>query len=383
MSSQKETDNNILFLVNKNELESKIESDLKSKESENKNSLSNLDLNKIRQDYEIKIQEKMKEIKGNYNESEKRNMALIELKTTTHYLEIKPENKDKIDIKFIKEKEEMEIDKKINELNSDESYYEKSLSVLNEMSTKKEYLKKEEIKKSIENIQKIKSDELNKNKKVLDCNSSSNQTSNSTYLNSKDGSKCEDSTRNETVSEKYKQKESKLNINEARRDFLLKKKLYDCLLVKTSENSSLPKKYELDDKHCAFIYDNNLETYPLTQSKIFSDIELTTKNNNLEEPLDFCGKRVKLEGELEIRECSPNNFMCKSCMEKNKKKYNLPEKYLIGINGRLARIHKKKFHCFGIFEDNKELNHCITSFTCKSCEILNLAKNYYFPNLPK
>jgi hypothetical protein len=131
MSSQKETDNNILFLVNKNEVESKIESDLKSKESENKNSLSNLDLNKIRQDYEIKIQEKMKEIKGNYNESEKRNMALIELKTTTHYLEIKPENKDKIDIKFIKEKEEMEIDKKINELHSDESCYEKRLSVLN------------------------------------------------------------------------------------------------------------------------------------------------------------------------------------------------------------------------------------------------------------
>ena len=73
--------------------------------------------------------------------------------------------------------------------------------------------------------------------------------------------------------------------------------------------------------------------------------------------------------------------MCKECMEKNKKKYNLPNQYLIGINGRIAKINKNKFHCFGIFENNKEFDQCLTSFTCKSCEILNSAKNYYLGNL--
>ena len=321
LSNKKEIDNNYLVSVNKNDLESKNEIGLPSKESKNKNPLANLNPNKIRQDYEIIILEKMKEINGDYTESEKRDMVLIELKTTTNYFEPKPESKDKIDIELIKDKEEMKFDKKANELNSDEGYNEK---VLNQMSIKKDYIKKEEIKKPYEANQKIKSDELNKNKKVLDCNSSSNQASNSTYLNSKDESKYEESTRSESVSEKSKQKETKININQARKEFLLKNNLFDYLLVKASENLSLPKKYLLDSEHCVYIYDNNLETYSIIQSEFLNRIGQTTKYNILDEPLDFCGKRVKLKGELEIRECAPNNFMCKEKKKKNKKKYNLP-----------------------------------------------------------
>jgi hypothetical protein len=42
-----------------------------------------------------KIQEKVKEFKGDYTEREKRDMVLMELKTTTYYLNEKQENKKK------------------------------------------------------------------------------------------------------------------------------------------------------------------------------------------------------------------------------------------------------------------------------------------------
>lgn len=95
-------------------------------------------------------------------------MVLIQLKTTTHYLETKQENGDKLNLELIKEKEEIEINKRINEIISDESYYDKKLLVLNEMSTKKCYMDKEEVKQYIENKQKNKLEILNEKPKNLD-----------------------------------------------------------------------------------------------------------------------------------------------------------------------------------------------------------------------
>ena len=148
----------------------------------------------------------------------------------------------------------------------------------------------------------------------------------------------------------------------------------DSLLEEIKDTSSLPKKCELDDTHYLFIYENKIETYPITKSEFLNFSEQTTKKD---ESLIFCGKEVKIEGELEKRKCAPNNFMCRDCMEKNKKRFNLPKECLIGINGRIAKINKNKYHCFGIFENKNNFEQCLTKFTCKSCEILNLLKNYY------
>jgi hypothetical protein len=67
-----------------------------------------------------KIQEKVKEFKGDYTEREKRDMVLMELKTTTYYLDEKQENK-KNRYSIIIKKEKMEINKKINEIITNES----------------------------------------------------------------------------------------------------------------------------------------------------------------------------------------------------------------------------------------------------------------------
>jgi len=352
--------------------------------SEQKNyHFQEIDFKNVRDEQEKKIQEKMKLIKGDYTESEKRDMVLMELKTTTCYLDENQESKKKIDIEKIKEKEEMEINKKIDEINSNESYYDKKLSVLNEISTKKSYLNQEEINKYFEKNQKIKSDILNEEKKVSDDNSTSNQTSESTYLNFQDESNSANSTQATSICEKSKEKGLRIiEINDGRKNFYKKINCSDILLEKTNENSFLPSKGNIDDKHSIYIYDDNLESFPVIQSNLLNTSELG-KNINFGEPLDFCGKKVKLKGEMEIRECAPNNFMCKECMEKNKMKYNLPEKLLIGINGRVAGINSKdnKIHCIGTFKfDKNDLRTCATKFTCKSCQILNSLKNYYLQN---
>jgi hypothetical protein len=67
-----------------------------------------------------KIQEKVKEFKGDYTEREKRDMVLMELKTTTYYLDEKQENK-KNRYSIIIKKEKMEINKKINKIITNES----------------------------------------------------------------------------------------------------------------------------------------------------------------------------------------------------------------------------------------------------------------------
>ena len=331
-----------------------------------------IDLKKIREAHEKMIQEKMKEIKGNYTESEKRDMVLMELKTTTNYLDIKQENDDKIDIEKIKENEEIKINEKIDKNN--ENYYENRVLVLNEMSTKKCYMNKEDIKQSTNQQKQI--EILNEKPKNLDVPSCINTTSNSTFQDSEEGKAQFHETDDE-----FKTEKSKI-FNEARTQNHIKKKIFDNLLIKINPiNSNLifPEKYVLDFTHYVFAYENNFKTYPITCTESFKH-EKSIIINNLEEPfgLHFCGKKVKLEGEIEIRECAPNNFICKECMEKNKKRYNLLGTYLININGRVSKNIKGKYHCIGTFGKGKSFEYCANNFTCKACEILNLHQNYYF-----
>ena len=346
------------------------------KVEKNENNFRNINLNKAREDYEKKIQEKMKEIKGDYTESEKRDLALINLKTTTHYLEIDLSNFDTINIELIKKQCEIERIKRMNEINS-ENNIDETLSVLNEMSTKKCYIDKEEIKQSHEKKLKNKLSILKENSKNLDVLSCINITENSTFQDSNSEKSQPPGT--DTKKEKVKK------FNEGRNEYHLKYKLFDNLLTYVEQCSTLPEKYEIDNTHYVFAYEDDLKTFPITSSeKIYKNKEII-KANILNEPfgLYFCGKKIKLEGEIEIRECAPNNFICKECMEKNKKRFNLPNDCLININGRVSKDIKGKYYCFGTFKIGIKIINCLNSFTCKACEILNLYKNYYFEKSQK
>ena len=331
-----------------------------------------IDPKKVREDYEKIIQEKMKEIKGNYTESEKRDMVLMGLKTTTNYLDIKQGNDDKIDIEKIKENEEIKINKKIEKIdNNNENYYEKRLFVLNEMSTKKYYMNKEDIKQSTNQQKQIES--LNEKSKNLDTPSCTNTADYSTFQDSKEAKAQIPET-----DDLFKTVKSKI-FNEARAQIHIKHKIFDDLLTNKNSDLIFPEKYNVDFTHYVFVYENNYKTYPIICNETFKH-EKDIKFNNLEEPLGlhFCGKKVKLKDEIEIKECAPDNFICKECMEKNKKRYNLPDNYLININGRVSKHIKGRYHCIGTFGKGKSFEYCVNNFTCKACEILNSCQNYYF-----
>lgn len=375
---------NNLDTVNKDKFgenkESEINCGPNSKESENNIPFPNIDIDidKIREENENKIQEKMKLIKDNLTEEEKRNRVLMELKTTKIHLDKKQEDCDKIDIRLIKEKEEIEINKKIKEINSNESYYEKRLLVLNEKSTKKDYMNKEEIKPSDEVLQNNDSKILNEETISLENTSCSNLANDSsTFQDSKENNTqfIEDKKENKTKkSQLYKQ------FNEARTRYHLKYKLFDSLIIEGNDDLILPERYILDETHFVFVYQDNLMTYPISQTELLNRTKTIIKIKNKEEPfgLHFCGNKINIDGEKGIRECAPNNFICKECMEKNKKRYNLPKDYLINIKGRISIKKDDIYHCFGTFEDSKNFKYCMKAFTCEACKVLNLCKNYYF-----
>ena len=372
---------NNLDTVNKDKFgenkKSEINCGPNSKESENNMPFPNIniDIDKIREENEKKIQEKMKLIKDNCTEEEKRNRVLIELKTTTIHLHKIQEDCDKIDIRLIKEKEE--INKKIKEINSNEGYYEKRLLVLNQMSTKKDYMNKEEINSFDEVLQNNDSKILNEETISLENTYCSNLTN--------DSSTFQDSKENniQFIEDKKENKTKKLQLykfNEARTEYHLKYKFYDSLLIEGNDDLILPERYILDDTHFVFVYQDNLMTYPISRTELINLTKTIIKIKNKEESfgLHFCGNKINIDGEKGIRECAPNNFICKECMEKNKKRYNLPKNYLINIKGRVSIKKNNIYHCFGTFEDSINFKYCMKAFTCEACKVLNLYKNYYF-----
>jgi hypothetical protein len=171
--------------------------------------------------------------------------------------------------------------------------------------------------------------------------------------------------------------------NHARAMYYLKYKLYDIpLTINNSTDYIIPEKYYIKDNYYAFVYPNELKTYIITQSGFLSKNEYEKSNINIESPLGlyFCGKTFKIDSDLNLKKCAPNEFMCKNCMEKNKQRYNIKEKYLININGRVAKINKGKYHCFGHFLIGNKLEDCIKKFSCEACKLLNLYSNYYSQN---
>ena len=172
--------------------------------------------------------------------------------------------------------------------------------------------------------------------------------------------------------------------NDIRSKFYEKHKFNDIPLNQCI-NIITPEKYKINEKIYAYLYPNDLNTYNITESCYLKKDSEDISNDNKEEEIEidekyglfFCGKEIMLEDEVHTKKCMPNEFMCKECMEKNKNKYNIKNKYLININGRIAKINKGSYHCFGHFSNSNQIEDCITTFSCNACKMLDSLSKYY------
>ena len=164
--------------------------------------------------------------------------------------------------------------------------------------------------------------------------------------------------------------------------------LYDNITIwNNNKKKKLPKLIQLDKNKVYYLYLNKLNTYFFTKSaylgknKPINDDDHDSDECKLNElyGLYFCGKTIVYNNESTI--CSPNNMICKICMQKNKKRYNLKDKYLININGRVSKKigdGDKGFHCFGHFFFGKiQIEICLNKYCCMACKLLNKYENYY------
>ena len=172
------------------------------------------------------------------------------------------------------------------------------------------------------------------------------------------------------------------SFNYARANYYLKNNLYD-ILLNIELNIKCPQKYSIADKKYAFVYPNDYTTFSITISGFLSknknnDNFITNDKDEKEIQfypslgLSFCGKiTVVIIGEKKQEKiCQPDSFMCKNCVEINKRKYKIKNNYLININGRVAKINKGCYHCFGVFSCGNQIKDCITKFQCKGCKLL-------------
>ena len=179
-----------------------------------------------------------------------------------------------------------------------------------------------------------------------------------------------------------------LDKSDEKTKYWIKYKLYDNIIDYNIKNIKIPRLMRLDeDKYC-YLYLKKLETYYYTKSAFLgSNKSINDDKNDLDEcklnqslGLFFCGKNIEYNNANII--CSPNSIICKKCMEKNKRRYNLENKYLININGRIAKKTKgedKVFHCFGHFLIGKiQIETCLDKFCCEACRLLGKYEQYYF-----
>lgn len=175
-----------------------------------------------------------------------------------------------------------------------------------------------------------------------------------------------------------------------KKKYWIKYNLYDNVVNNDNKKRKLPKKKQIDVGKYFYFYLNDLNTYFFTKSVLLggnepiNDEKYAPDECQLNESvgLFFCGKTIKYNNES--TECSPNIMICKNCMQKNQKRYNLKRTYLININGRVAKKVKgkdkdKRFHCFGHFLFGKiQIENCINKFSCQACKLLNKYEEYYF-----
>jgi hypothetical protein len=174
-----------------------------------------------------------------------------------------------------------------------------------------------------------------------------------------------------------------------KKEYWIRYKLYDNKTKYDIKNKKvkIPKLKELDLDKIYYLYSNSYTTYYFTKSAYLGDNQQINENETdsdeckLNESLGlfFCGKNIEYNNEKTV--CSPNKMICERCMKKNKKRYNLNEKYLININGRVAikiKDGNKGFHCFGHFSIGKiQIENCLKKFSCKACSLLDKYEQYY------
>ena len=314
-----------------------------------------------------------------------------------------------INIESVRQLREDKINKKIAELNDPNIQPEiKRLIVLNEMNASDncslEYncfyetplfdinkVREKREKKIEERIKKIKNELLTKEEKRLIVLDEMN-----TSLSSNSEEEIENKGQKEIINQENdisdmfnksfsEQSTGQSSLIYAKPDnemvkYWIKYNLYD---AEKSNQFVIPNQEKIEKDKICYFYDNKLVTYAYIQSVIFGEKysinEDISKDENYNESLGlyFCGNKIEL-GQKEVKKCCPNEMMCKECMNKNKRKYNLKNKYAININGRAAKKNKGGFHCFGHFKIGKLIENCVDKFSCEACLILNKYEHYYF-----
>jgi hypothetical protein len=177
-------------------------------------------------------------------------------------------------------------------------------------------------------------------------------------------------------------------LNPARANFCLRKKLNDITYTQKKYEINQPPKYKINNECFIFIYPNLTITHCFALSELLKSDKLNFGNLLVDESaindstynkqlgLFFCDLEDDI-GNGTKKKCSPDQFMCRKCMNINKKLYHLKKHYLINIIGRACKINKGSFHCFGQFLVNNQIEDCITNFTCEGCKLLNLYSKYY------
>ena len=216
-------------------------------------------------------------------------------------------------------------------------------------------------------------------------NAFNNSSFNNSYSNYHNSSDMSESTTYDSKSHIYFRNLILENINEKkfnsiRASFCIKYKFYDIPLAHEVNDFNYPPKYTINEKYFAFVYPNEILTYCITISGIlYNDKINMDRSNNCTFGLYFCGEdiKIKIEDKIQIKKCLPHQFICKNCMQKNINKYNIKKKYIINLYGRVAKINKGSFHCFGHFLCGNQIEECITNFTCKACKLLDICSNYF------
>lgn len=358
-----------------------------------------INMHSIREDSEKKITDKIKENNiSDLNIFEKRIAILKEEKSTIYNsnkknsFELKKikeavsknecEQKFNIDIEKIREELEKKIEEKIEKIKDKKiSNYEKRLLTLKSEKTTtnkidlniKEYENEESKEEGGEMINSITESSIS-DKPTADTLSKIKENSfefNPIFDNQEEINPNFNTFNNKVIK----------TFNQAREEYYFKHKLYDNLL--NHKDALKPEKYRIGHNKYLYAYPNSTKTYCITLSEKLNENNDTKAQKDLSQDknyykslgLCFCGNFIE---ELKMT-CAPNQFMCKECMKINKLQYNLSQDYLINMNGRVAKIKKGSYHCYGLFVGEKEsdLQNCSTKFTCKSCELLNLYSQYY------
>ena len=426
MPNYNDNDNSI---INKNNLKDNndynhINDSSKIIQKTNKQLDYNIDITAINEFEERRINELIFKIKDpNLNFYQKRNIIKLIEKTLTE--DLRMAKKLTLDIeKKRKEYYDMLNNKKIENKNIDSmNTYEKNEQILKSMNTETTEIENiinkideallvntmnSNICNSISDQSKIRSrvnDEC-QNEISSICEQSTKDSSqikmSQNRVNSNEiSSICEQSTKdsfqidqsivnNSKTLKKDNSQSNEKKFNNMRAKYYINQNIFDiqyCDEIQVNNIITSPK-YKIDEEHYGIVYNNDLKTNYMTKSTYLSgksvinelpEEETQGEIFNQSVGLYFCGEEINLEneGKAETKKCEANNFICKKCMETNKKLYNIKSKYLINIKGRVAKINKGGYHCFGHFLCDSQIEDCITSFSCMACNLLNKYSYYY------